>query len=73
MINNDYGNIQLNINRLLKLNGFSKNYVCKELNLSRKNFNRYCNNDIQRIDKLLLCKLCYIFNCKIEDIIEYKP
>ncbi len=67
----DYGHIELHIESLIKERGISKNQICKDLDIPRTNFNRYCRNDFQRIDCNLLCKLCKYLNVEISDIIEY--
>ena len=68
----DYGKIVFHIDEILKEKGISKNQICKDLNISRTNFNRYCRNDFQRIDSSLLCKLCYYLEVDIKDIITYE-
>ncbi len=68
----DYGTIQLRINELLEKNGISKNKICKDLDIPRSNFNRYCRNEFQRLDAALLCRLCYYFNAGIEELMMYK-
>lgn len=67
----NYGKLKLRINEMLKEKGISKNTICKELDIPRSNFNRYCNNDFQRLDANLLCKLCYFFDCEINELIVY--
>ena len=49
----------------------SKNKVCKDLDIPRANFNRYCRDEFQRIDAHLVCKLCEYFQCEIQDVMEY--
>lgn len=49
----------------------SKNTVCKDLDIPRANFNRYCRDEFQRIDANLICKLCEYFGCGVGDLIEY--
>ncbi len=63
--------LHLRINELLKEHKISKNTICKDLDLPRGNFNRYCRDEFQRIDANLICKLCEYFNCDIADILEY--
>ncbi len=67
----DFGGLKLNINKLLKENNISKNKICKDLDLPRYTFNKYCRNEFQRLDANLLCKLCYYFEIEISDLIEY--
>ena len=65
----EYGHLELRIEALLKERDISKNTICKELDIPRANFNRYCRNDFQRIDANLICKLCTYLDCEIEDLI----
>lgn len=68
-----YGHLILNIEQLLKEKEISKNKICKDLDIPRPNFNRYCQNRFQRIDANLICKLCHYLQCDIEDLITYVP
>ena len=61
--------LHLRIEELLSERNISKNQICKDLDLPRGNFNRYCRDDFQRIDANLIIRLCKYFNCKIEDLI----
>lgn len=69
--NFDYGNLEFNIEKLLKERGLSKNIVCRHLDISRTIFNKYCSNKSQRIDANLVCKLCYFLECSVDDLITY--
>ena len=51
----NYGTVSMRIEDILKEKGISKNQICKDLDLPRGNFNRYCRNDFQRIDTGLIC------------------
>lgn len=68
----DFGKIELRIMDILKEKNISKNTICKELDIPRSNFNRYCRNDFQRIDTGLLCKLCWYLDIDISELIVYK-
>lgn len=62
--------LHLKINELLSGKGISKNRICKDLDIPRGNFNRYCRDEFQRIDANLILKLCNYFDCKIDELIE---
>jgi len=68
----DYGAVRMKIEEILKEKGISKNQICKDLDLPRGNFNRYCRNDFQRIDTGLICKLCWYLNVDISELIIYQ-
>lgn len=68
-----YGTLNLRINDILTTKGISKNQICKDLDIPRSNFNRYCRNEFQRLDVGLICKLCYYLNVDINELIIYNP
>ena len=70
----DYGRLTLNIERILEERGISKNRICKDLDIPRANFNRYCRDDFQRLDAGLICKLCWYLDIEVGELVEYvKP
>ncbi len=64
--------IHIRINELLEERRISKNRICKDLDIPRANFNRYCRDEFQRIDANLILKLCKYLNCGISDLLEIK-
>lgn len=68
----DYGSLHLNIEKILAEKGISKNQICKDLDIPRGNFNRYCRDSFQRIDANLMCKLCSYLDVEIGELLEYK-
>lgn len=69
----EHGTLTLQINEILKAKNISKNQICKDLNIPRTNFNRYCRNEFQRLDVGLICKLCHYLNVNISELITYNP
>ena len=67
----DFGTVTMRIEEILKEKGISKNQICKDLDLPRGNFNRYCRNDFQRIDAALLCRLCWYLNVDLSELVVY--
>ena len=61
--------IHMRIVELLEEQGISKNQICKDLDLPRGNFNKYCRDDFQRIDANLIIKLCRYLSCDIKDLL----
>ncbi len=68
---NKYGHLKLHIEEILKKKGISKNKLCKELDIPRSNLNRYCQQNFQRIDANLICKLCDYLDIDISELITY--
>lgn len=61
--------LHIRIVELLEEQKISKNQICKDLDLPRGNFNRYCRDDFQRIDANLIIKLCKYLKCDIKDLL----
>lgn len=67
----DFGTVTMRIEEVLREKGISKNQICKDLDLPRGSFNRYCRNDFQRIDAALLCKLCWYLDVEMSELLVY--
>lgn len=61
--------IHMRIVELLAEQEISKNQICKDLDIPRGNFNRYCRDEFQRIDANLVIKLCDYLKCDISDLL----
>lgn len=61
--------IHMRIVELLTERCISKNQICKDLDIPRGNFNRYCRDEFQRIDANLVVKLCDYLKCDISDLL----
>lgn len=68
----NYGTLSLRIDDILREKGISKNQICKDLDIPRTNFNRYCRDDFQRLDAGLICKLCWYLNVEVGELVIYK-
>ena len=64
--------LHIRIVELLAEHGISKTKICKDLDLQRGNFNRYCRDDFQRVDANLIIKLCDYFDCSISELLEIR-
>lgn len=67
----NYEKIEFQIEKLLTDRSISKNKICKDLDIPRANFNRYCRNEFQRIDASLVCKLCHYLKVDIGELMTY--
>lgn len=67
----EHGRLSFNIEQILKERNISKNQLCKDLDIPRSNFNRYCQNRFERIDAGLVCKLCHYLKIDVGVLITY--
>ena len=68
-----YGTIRINLEKLLKERGLSKNKLSQRAEMQRTQLNNYCNNTISRLDTDVLGRLCTVLECEIGDLLEFVP
>lgn len=61
--------MHIRINELLAERGISKNKICKDLDLPRGNFNKYCRDDFKWVDTRFCIRLCDYFGCELSDLL----
>jgi len=69
----EYGQIRIKLDELLKKKGMSKNKLSHRAEMQRTQINNYCNNKITRLDTDVLARICTVLECGIEDLIEFIP
>ena len=70
---NQYGTIKIKLDELIKKAGISKNKLSHRAEMQRTQINNYCNNKITRLDTDVLARICTVFDCRIEDVLEFVP
>lgn len=73
MTDQEFGTIRINLEEAIKKSGMSKNKFSQLSQIQRTRLNTYCKGDIQRIDIAILSRICYVLDCRVEDVIEYVP
>ena len=62
MVDEDYGRLEIRLAELMEEKGLNWNQV-----------NNYCTNNISRLDTFVLCKLCTVLECDIQDLLVFIP
>lgn len=68
-----YGTIRIHLDDLLRQSGLSKNKLSHRAEMQRSQINHYCNNTVTRLDVDVLARICTVFHCRIEDLLEFVP
>lgn len=68
----NYGKVTLRVDEMIEKSGMSKNKVETLTEIKRSQLNRYCNNDVKRIDFHTLAKLCSVLHCTISELLVYE-
>lgn len=72
-MNEDYGKVEIRLAELLEKSGMSKNKLSHKAEMNWKQIDNYCNNNVTRLDTLVICKLCSVLNCTIQDLLVFIP
>ena len=68
-----YGHLEIQLSRLLQERGLNRYNLSLKAEMNWKQVDRYCNNDISRLDTFVLCKLCTVLKCNIQDLLVFIP
>lgn len=68
-----FGTINIHLAKMIEESGLSKNKLSHRAEMQRTQINRYCNNEVTRLDIDVLARLCTVLNCKIGDLLEFIP
>ena len=68
-----FGHIRIRLDELIKEKGISKNKLSQRAEMQRTQINRYCNNDVTRLDTAVLARICSVLDCRIEELLEFVP
>ena len=69
----DYGHIHIRLDELIRQKGISKNKLSHRAEMQRTQVNRFCNNEITRLDTGVLARLCTTLDCSIGYLLEFVP
>lgn len=69
----NYGHIEIRLKELLEKKGLSKNKLCHKAEMNWQQVDNYCSNEITRLDVFVLCKLCTVLECDIQDLLVFHP
>lgn len=72
-IMNEFGKATLNLDNLIKEKGISKTQLSYKAEISHTQINRFCKNDVTRIDLNTIARLCHVLDCNVSDLILYEP
>lgn len=68
-----YGTIKIKLNELIIKENISKSKLSHLAEMQRTQINKYCRNEITRLDTDVLARLCSALKCNIDDLLEFIP
>lgn len=69
----NYGHLEIRLAELIEKKGLNRNKVSLRAAMNWRQVDRYCENDITRLDTFVLCKLCTALECEIQDLLVFVP
>lgn len=69
----NYGHLEIRLAELIEKKGLNRNKVSLKATMNWRQVDRYCENDITRLDTFVLCKLCTVLECEIQDLLVFVP
>lgn len=64
--------IYIDLANVLKEKDVSKNKICRDCSMQRTQLNKYCKNEMTRVDLNILSRLCEYLDCTPNDILKMK-
>ena len=68
----NYGKINIKLKKYLDEKNIKRGNLSSLTNAHFRVINKWYNNNVEKMDLDVLARICYVLNCKVEDIIEYK-
>ena len=68
----NYGKINIKLKQYLDAKDIKRGNLAFAIKTRFEVVNKWYNNDVERMDLDVLARICYVLNCKVEDIIEYQ-
>lgn len=67
------GTIKIKLAEQIDKLSISKNKLIQRAEMEKTQFNKYCSNNIKRLDLDVLARLCTVLECDISDLLEFIP
>ena len=67
----EYGRIKLKLKEQLDSRGMTRNYLARKIDARFEVVDKWYNDQIEKIDTDILARICFVLECRVEDIMEY--
>ena len=72
IIYKDYGTIKFDVKAIMDSKNITITQMTKRTGLHSQVVKRYYNGTVERYDKDVLSKFCYVLDCELNDIMYYE-
>ncbi len=67
----EYGRIELKLNEILEERDIKRYYLAKATNTRFEVIDKWCKNNVEKLDLDVLARICYALDCTPSDIIKH--
>lgn len=68
---NDYGKITICLKEIIDRKNITRNHLAKLSNTRFEVIDKWCSNNVEKLDLDVLARICYVLECLPQDIIKY--
>lgn len=68
----NYGIIELKLKDILDSKNLTRNFLARAVNTRFEVIDKWYSGNVEKLDLDILARICYVLECKVEDILEYK-
>ena len=68
----EYGQIQIKLGEMLEARGMKRSRLSRLTGVRFEVIDKWVKGKVERMDLDVLARICYVLDCKVSDILEYK-
>lgn len=68
----EYGKIRITLKQVMDERNISRNALARAINARFEVIDKWYSGNVEKIDADVLARICYVLECKAEDIIRYE-
>lgn len=71
LLRKDYGQIRLKLKEQLDARGMTRNHLARRIDTRFEVVDKWYSGQVEKLDADILARICFVLECRVEDIIEY--
>lgn len=68
----EYGKIHIRLREILEQKNIKRNELARAANTRFEVVDKWFRDDVEKIDADVLARFCFVLDCRIEDLLEYR-
>ena len=68
----EYGKIEIKLGKLMEERGMRRGALSRLTGVRFEVIDKWAKGKVERMDLDVLARVCYVLDCKVTDILEYK-